>query len=977
MESIVKIEELKAYEVIEKRWIEDLSVESYLIKHKKTGAKIALLSNDDDNKVFYIGFRTPPTNSTGVAHILEHSVLCGSKNFPLKDPFIELAKGSLNTFLNAMTYPDKTVYPVASCNDVDFQNLCHVYLDAVFYPNIHTEEKIFKQEGWHYELENFEDELTMNGVVYNEMKGAFSSPDDVLDREIFNSLFPTTTYGHESGGHPNHIPELSYEEFLAFHKSYYHPSNSYSYLYGNVDMAEKLQWMDEEYFSKFDELTIESRVVEEKVFSQIVEKVIDYPITDEESEEDNTYLAYNTVVGKSLERELYVAFQVINYVICAAPGAPIKKSLIDKGIGTDVYSSYENGIFQPFFSIIAKNANQNQKQEFASTIKEVLETVVKEGIDKNALKAAINSFEFRYKEADFGAYPKGLMYGLQILDSWIYDENQPFIHIEANNTFAFLKEKIETSYYEDLIVKYLLQNAHQSLVMLVPVKGLTLRSEQEMQASLQTYKESLTEDEISHIISETKALEAYQEEPSRKEDIEKIPLLKRKDMKLEVDPFINEERTIGETKVLFHDVVTNGINYVKLLFNAKQVPVELLPYMGILKTVLGYIDTQEYEYGDLFNEMNMKTGGISLAMNTYTNATNFDDYLFTFEVKTKVLYENTEKAFDLLEEIIFHSKIEDTKRLFEIIKELKSRTQAGMTSAGHSVAAGRAMSYFSERAEIAELTNGLSFYRVLEDIEKNFNEVKDQVVENLKQLMQLIFRPENLMVDITATEDGYSKLPQLISHMRTQLHTTSLEANPFTIQTKGKNEGFWTSSQVQYVCRAGNYLKGDLSYTGALKILKVILGYEYLWNNVRVKGGAYGCMCNFGRTGDAYFVSYRDPNLASTVEVYEKSADFIAAFDADERTITKFIIGAIGEMDTPLNPAAKGSRSLIAYLSNLPIAELQKERNEVLQVTTEEIQRLAQYITAFLADEYLCVVGNEEQIKSNKDLFMKAENLFN
>lgn len=973
----MKIEELKAYEVIEKRWIEDLNVLSYLVRHKKTGAKIALLSNDDDNKVFYIGFRTPPTNSTGVAHILEHSVLCGSKNFPLKDPFIELAKGSLNTFLNAMTYPDKTVYPVASCNDIDFQNLCHVYLDAVFYPNIQSEEKIFQQEGWHYELENPEDELTINGVVYNEMKGAFSSPDDVLDREVFNSLFPTTTYGHESGGHPEHIPELTYEEFLEFHKSYYHPSNSYSYLYGNMNMAEKLLWMDEEYFSKFEELAIDSNIVEEEAFSQVVEKVIEYPITDDESEEDNTYLAYNTVVGKSLDRELYLAFQVINYVICAAPGAPIKKSLIDKGIGTDVDSSYDNGIYQPFFSIIAKNANQDQKEEFAATIKEVLETVVKEGIDKKALKAAISSFEFRYKEADFGSYPKGLMYGLQLLDSWIYDENQPFIHIEANQTFAFLKEKIETSYYEDLIEKYLLNNTHQSLIMLVPVKGLTLLSEQKLEASLRSYKESLTEEEIGDIIAETKALEDYQEEPSAKEDIEKIPLLKRKDMKIEAEPFINEERTIGETKVLFHEVVTNGINYVKLLFLVNHVPLELLPYIGILKTVLGYIDTQKYEYGDLFNEVNMKTGGVSLAMNTYTDANDFDQYLLTFEVKTKVLYENTSRGFELLEEIIFHSKLDDTKRLFEIIKELKSRIQAGMTSAGHSVAAGRAMSYFSERAEISELTNGLSFYRMLEDIEKNFDQVKDQVVDNLKQLMELIFRPENLMVDLTATEEGYEKLPELIINLKNQLHTTSYEVSPFKIQTKAKNEGFWTSSQVQYVCRAGNYRKDGLAYTGALKILKVILGYEYLWNNVRVKGGAYGCMCNFGRTGDSYFVSYRDPNLANTIEIYEKAAEFIATFEGDERTITKFIIGAIGEMDTPLNPSAKGSRSLSAYLSKLPITEVQKERNEVLDVTRKEIQRLSQYITAFLADEYICVVGNEEQIKSNKNLFVNSENLFN
>ncbi|NTV79374.1 MAG: hypothetical protein HGA25_09655, partial [Clostridiales bacterium] len=377
----MKIEELTSYEIIEKRPVSDLNSLGYLLKHKKTGARITLLSNDDENKVFYIGFRTPPTDSTGIAHILEHSVLCGSKNFPIKDPFVELAKGSLNTFLNAMTYPDKTVYPVASCNDKDFQNLIHVYLDAVFYPNIYKENKIFKQEGWHYEMEDSNDELTLNGVVYNEMKGAFSSPDGVFDREVFNSLFPDTTYGFESGGDPEVIPELTYDEFLAFHSRYYHPSNSYIYLYGNLDMAEKLKWIDEQYLSSFDQIEIDSAVGVQKSFETVRETKKEYSITDGESLKDNTYLSYNTVISTSLDKELYLAFQVLDYALCSAPGAPLKQALIDKGIGKDVYSVYENGIFQPYFSIVAKGANEEQKEEFLKTIHDVLE-VQSKGIEK-------------------------------------------------------------------------------------------------------------------------------------------------------------------------------------------------------------------------------------------------------------------------------------------------------------------------------------------------------------------------------------------------------------------------------------------------------------------------------------------------------------------------------------------------------------------------------------------------------------------
>lgn len=427
----MKIEEMTSYRLVEKKKIEDLNSMSYLLEHKKSGARIALLSNDDENKVFYIGFRTPPEDSTGVAHILEHSVLEGSRDFPVKDPFIELAKGSLNTFLNAMTYPDKTVYPVASCNDKDFQNLMHVYLDAVFYPNIYKEPKIFEQEGWHYEMESPEDELSINGVVYNEMKGAFSSPDDVLEREITNILFPDTPYSNESGGDPEAIPDLTYEQFLDFHRKYYHPSNSYIYLYGNMDMAEKLEYLDEAYLSHFDRITVDSEIGVQAPFEACAEAGKFYPITESEPEEDNTYLTYNIVVGDSLDRERYIAFQILDYALCSAPGAPLKQALLDKGIGKDIYSYYESGIRQSYFTIVAKNANLDRKAEFVECIEENLRSLSQKGIDKKALRAGLNFYEFRYREADFGSYPAGLMYGLQVLDSWLYDDAKPFIHIEA------------------------------------------------------------------------------------------------------------------------------------------------------------------------------------------------------------------------------------------------------------------------------------------------------------------------------------------------------------------------------------------------------------------------------------------------------------------------------------------------------------------------------------------------------------------
>lgn len=977
LDDMNQIENMDAYQVIEKRTISDLNSDGYILKHKKTGAMVTLLLNDDENKVFYIGFRTPPKDSTGVAHILEHSVLCGSKNFPVKDPFIELAKGSLNTFLNAMTYPDKTVYPVASCNDKDFKNLVHVYLDAVFYPNIYKEEKIFRQEGWHYEMDSLEDELSINGVVYNEMKGAFSSPDDVVEREIMNSLYPDVTYGLESGGDPDVIPELTYEEFLAFHQKYYHPSNSYIYLYGNLDAAEYLQWIDENYLSAFEALKVDSAVRRQPAFEGKREIVREYPVMEEDSLSENTYLTYNVSMGSSLDKKLYAAMDVLDYVLCSAPGAPVKQALIDKGIGKDVYSTLENGIYQPYFCIIAKNADEGQKEDFVSVIEEVLLKAVKEGLSQKALAAAVNYFEFRYREADYGSYPRGLMLGLQALDSWLYDEGTPFMHIEANQTYAELKNAIGNGYFEGLIETYILKNPHKTILTVKPVQGLTTKKDKLFHDRLQQYKNTLSQKEQQAIVDNTHALHAYQEEPSSKEALATIPLLTRADMKKEAAGYVNEVHFVDGTTFLFHNIFTNGIGYLNLLFDLKQVPPELFPYVGILKAVLMMVDTENYSYGELFNEVNIHTGGIKTAVSTYTNAEHMDEYKITLEISAKALYEKKEKALELMKEILLTSKFDDTKRLYEIIAENKSRMQAVMAGAGHSVALVRALSYFSPTAAASEQISGIPQYRLLEDLEKNFEERKEELVLNLKKLSEYIFRPENLLVDYTATEEGCQGLEQAIREFKAQLFSKTVETKGFVPPAPvKKNEAFMTAGQVQYVCRAGNYIKKGLPYTGALKVLKVMMGYDYLWNNVRVKGGAYGCMCNFYKNGDAYFVSYRDPNLNKTINVYEKAAEYIKNAELDERTVTQFIIGAVSELDAPMTPATRGNYSRGGYLTGLSMERVQRERDELLAVTREQLKGLYEYVRAFMDEDCLCVVGNGERIKENKELFMNVEQLF-
>ena len=971
----MKVEDLQTYEVVEKREIKDINSVTYLCKHKKTGARVALVENDDENKVFYIGFRTPPKDSTGVAHILEHSVLCGSREFPVKDPFVELVKGSLNTFLNAMTYPDKTMYPVASCNDKDFQNLMHVYLDAVFYPNIYRNESIFRQEGWHYEVDEETGALSVNGVVYNEMKGVYSSPDDVLERELMNSLYPDVTYGCESGGDPKNIPDLTYEQFLDFHRKYYHPSNSYIYLYGNMDMAEKLAFIDEHYLSAFDRLEVDSEIGEQPAFSRTHRVVKEYPIGEGEDEEENTYLSVNVSVGDNLDRELYVAFQILDYALCSAPGAPLKKALVDAGIGKDVYSIYENGIKQPYFSVVAKDTSVDKEENFLKVTEETLKGIVANGFDKKALLAGINYYEFKYREADFGSYPKGLMYGLQMMDSWLYDENKPFIHIEANDTFATLRNKVEEGYFEGLVQKYLLENKHRSVVILKPKKGLLEEEEDKQAQKMADIKASMSEEELREVLNKFDELRAFQDSEDAKEDLEKLPLLTREDLKKETDDFVIEERNIGDHKLIYHNLFTNGIGYVRLIFSLDEIPEEYFPYIAILKGILGLVDTEHLCYGDLYNEMNLVTGGMEFVNNIYTSVYDADQSKITLEVKCKTLYENLDKALALIEEILFTSKLDDEKRLSEILAEGKSRMQAQMMSAGHSLAVGRALSYSSVSGVLNDKLSGLDFYHLASGLNDNFDKKKEDLIQKLTTLMKMIFRPENLLIDFVGEEEGLAQLYAPVERLVSKLYTDEVEKTPYVPKVERKNEGLMTSAQVQYVCRAGNFRKKGLPYKGTLRVLKVMLGYEYLWVNVRVKGGAYGCMCNFGRTGESYFVSYRDPNLANTLDIYEKAAAEIGEFQADERTMTQYVIGAISDMDAPLNPVAKGMRALSAYMTGVSLEILQKERDEVLGTTQEDIRELAQYISAFMEDEFLCVVGNAGKIKEEQERFMSLENL--
>ena len=974
----MSIYDLNAYEVIQTEDLSDLKSKGTLLKHKKSGARVLLMENDDENKVFTIGFRTPPSDSTGVPHIMEHSVLCGSKEFPVKDPFVELVKGSLNTFLNAMTYPDKTVYPVASCNDKDFQNLMHVYMDAVFYPNIYQNDKTFRQEGWSYKLDNPDGELTISGVVYNEMKGAFSSPEGVLDRVVLNSLFPDNTYSVESGGDPEVIPELTYERFLDFHRKYYHPSNSYIYLYGDMNMEEKLRWLDEKYLSDFENEPVDSEIHLQKPFTEMKEVVQEYSIASEESEEDNTYLSYNKVIGTTLDEKLYLAFEILDYALLSAPGAPLKKALLDAGVGKDISGSYDNGVYQPIFSVISKNANVEQKEEFVRVIEDTLKDIVKNGINKKALRAGINYHEFRFREADFGNYPRGLMYGLQLFDSWLYDETKPFIHMQAIPTFEFLKEQVETGYFEELIQKYLLDNTHGSIVIIKPERGRTARMDKELADKLQAYKDSLSKEEIDALVKATKELEEYQEEESAPEDLAKIPVLGREDISREIAPIYNEEMKIADIPMVFHEIETNGIGYLDLMFDLSDVPEKDLPMVGLLQAVLGIIDTEHYEYGELFNEINRHTGGIGTSLELYPDVTKVKEKEFkaTFEIKGKALYGQIPFAIRMMKEILTASKLDDEKRLKEILSMTKTRLQDHFLSAGHSAAALRAMSYKSPISKFKDTTNGIEYYQNIREMEEHFDEKKEEIISGLKALSELLFRKGNVMISYTASREGLAVLEEEIGSLKEALYPERTPESRCILHCEKKNEGFKTSSKVQFAAKAGNFIDAGEEYNGALQILKVIMSYEYLWINIRVKGGAYGCMSNFNRIGEGYFVSYRDPNLGRTLEIYDGVPEYLENFTVSERDMTKYIIGTISNIDQPMTPATKGDRSMNLYMNHVSAEMIRKEREQILTANQEDIRALAGVARAVLANDQICVIGNEAKIEEEKELFVTVENLF-
>lgn len=956
--------------------IEEVNSDAYVMEHVKSGARLMYLDNDDDNKVFYIAFRTTPDNSKGVPHIMEHSTLCGSRKYPLKEPFVELAKGSLNTFLNAITWPDKTMYPIASRNDVDFHNLMDVYLDAVFYPNCLKNPQILMQEGWHYELENKEAPLTYNGVVYNEMKGALSSPEAIMEDRAMEKLFPDTTYGVESGGDPEVIPTLSFREFTEFHRRFYHPSNSYIYLYGNMDIDKTLEYLDGEYLSAFDRRNVDSMVKTQAPFGKRISVTAPYGIAENEDTEGKAIHALYNAFNDHMSTMDSLAFRILNYVLIDMDGAPLKQAVLDAGLGSDLSGSYGDSYKQPVWIVEVTGSEVDKQQAFADVVDSTLRSIALKGLDKDMLEAALNRTEFTARENDYQGRPKGLFYGVRAMDLWLYDRDpmEALRYIDDINT---LRDNLKTNYFENLLLRYVIKNPHQVLITMKPEKGLTEKMNRETAEKLAAFKSSLSDEQLDEIMASTKALKERQASGETEEALETIPLLSRKDLKRTVEEEVLEKENVSGMDHFHFDVHTNGITYLNLYFPLSGLAEEDIPYAILLSTLLRSLSTTKHSYGELARLSNAYTGGMSFAVNGYGKVEDTNAYLPALTVRAKALTAKADKLLDLLGEVINHTLFTDTKRLKELILQEKSEWDMTAFSRGHSLVMTRLTSYFSRGGEFAE-QSGLSYYYFLADLVRKFDGEKEKLVAKLEEVSRKIFTRSGLFFETIGEEEEkkavLSNLSLLVDDME---EGEKKEPRPFSFPPAEKNEAFRTSGKVQYVAKGGNFKSHGFAYTGALKVMETILRYEYLWKKVRVLGGAYGAFTQFLRDGTAILCSYRDPNLAETLKAYEDLPAYLENLTLSDREMTKYVIGTMAAAETQLTPSMKGERAMVHYLSGNTRESRMKIRDEVINCQVEDIRKLAPLVESVMKDPYICVMGSEDKIERDKALFDAVKSMPN
>ena len=945
--------------------IDEINGTAYEMKHEKSGARLIYIDSPDSNKVFNIAFRTTPHNSTGVAHIMEHSVLCGSRKFPLKEPFVELVKGSLNTFLNAMTYPDKTMYPVASKNDKDFHNLMDVYLDAVFYPRVREDAEIVMQEGWHYELENADDELTYKGVVFNEMKGVYSSPDSVLERQMMRELFPDTTYGVDSGGDPDYITDLTYEEFQEFYRVHYHPSNSYIFLYGDMNIEEQLAFLNDEYLSHFDAIEVHTEVALQAPFTE--GKVVSYPYSvGSEEPTDNRTLHSFAYVLPDVTPEHSLAFEVLTHALLTSPAAPLKQALVKAGIGSDVSGYYLDSIRQPMWTVQATGSNLDKQADLQRIVESTLQDLCDKGLDKELLEASLNSIEFALRESDFGGRPIGLAYIIRMMDNWLYD-NDPLELLHYEEALTNIRNGLAGTYFEDLIRHSILNNNHKVLVSIYPERGLQERKDAEVKEHLAAVKANMTTEEIDAIVEQTKRLKIRQETPDSEEALASIPLLELADLNPNMEAVERRESKIGNTTVHFVPTFTKGINYVGLYFKLNCLTEEELFYADILSDILGRVDTSERGYEALAKDINMNLGGLSSDITAISKDGKRDEFTPLMIVRAKALHTKLPDLCRLINEVVQKADYSNDSRLTELVQESKAIWDNEAFRRGNSIVSQRVMAQVSAVGKFRDNGN-LGYYQKISELASN-PAALPLLPEKLAEVARKIFRANNVDIMFVGEEGELEAFKNLMKPLVETWDTTELSNDVLQITRLSGNDGIVTAGKVQYVAQGGNFIDHGFKHVGPMSVLETILRYEYLWIRIRVQGGAYGAFANFYDDGNMIFCSYRDPNLLETLDVYKELPQYLRDFTLTDREMRKYIIGTMSSLDLPMTPALRGPRAMGMYFSGAKLEDKVEFRKQVIVCKPDDIVALADVVEPVLNDNHICTMGNEQKIKDAGNVF--------
>lgn len=966
------------FKLLEEERVNEVQSIARIFEHVKSGARLLHLENTDDNKLFSISFRTTPTDSTGVAHILEHSVLCGSRKFKTKDPFGDMAKSSLHTFLNAMTFTDKTMYPVGSRNNKDFMNLMDLYLDAVLHPRIYENHEILRQEGWRYELDENTNKLSYKGVVYSEMQGAMSSPEEVICSDIYRSLFPGTTYAFVSGGDPEDIPNLTQENFEEFHRKFYHPSNSYIFLYGDQDLEACLKFINDEYLDEFERIEIPSHIDDVKNFEGMVEREANYSISEDVDEENKTFLALNFAFEETSNGEAYLATQVLYNMLIESSASPIKTALLKAGIGECIITIDDMNMDptkEMLFPIVAKNADHAKKNEFKNVIMDTLKELVNKGLDKDKLKAAINTVEFNLREADpWRSANKGIEYNQWVLNSWMYDGN-PLVHLKYEDSLNRIKAAINNGYFENFIEKNMINNSHCSLVVLTPKKGLEDEKNRELEEKLESYRESLSEKELKDLIERNERLKAAQVRVDTQEEKDTLPKLPIEEVDKKVEKIPQEVVKEQGITILKHHIPTNKIAYINLIFDAKVIEEEYIPYLGLLKDVLGEINTKKRSYSELITEIYKTTGGITFENQVYTERNNSQVYHPKFIVKSKVIADNIPALIELINEIVTTTKFDDLNRLKQIIQETKSKLQMRVINSGHEVAMNKIFAQTSCGRGYWEIISCATYYEFICNLEKSFEKCGEEIKNNLIKVYETIFNKNNLMISVVGEEGEIEAVVSNINRVVCNIKSEPTKLYNLEYKSKKDIEAIITASNVQYVVKGFNFADLGYEYSGKMRVLLNILDNEYLYQRVRLQGGAYGCYSDINKDGNLAIFSYRDPNLTRTMDVYDEAYKFLEEVDFTKKDIEEFIIGAVGQLYKPLTPDRKGEKAVADYICNVTQEDIQRERDELLSTTNQDIRNYAEMIKAGMNENYCCVVGNEGKIKESQTIFNKTSKL--